>query len=91
MVHFRDRFYSNKTKILQDTFLLKYMKAKVPVRRTVKNPKNQRGVTVSYFIWVAEGTVVPVCAATFQSILGISRARLQRLAKNHVITGKLDI
>lgn len=91
IVNFRKRFYSNKSKTLQDNYILKYIKTKKPVRRTVQNPKNQRTMTITYYIQNEQHEDVPVCAATFRSILSISRDRIQRLAKNYSHSGECKI
>lgn len=85
--------FHNKVKHLnkvdQDKFLLKYMTIYSPKRRKVKeeNSKRKQSVSIKYSIRKKNGDVLPICAASFQGISGMSKDRLSLLARQFYCTG----
>ncbi|KAJ4444848.1 hypothetical protein ANN_06645, partial [Periplaneta americana] len=79
----------NKTD--QDKFLLKFMEICTPKRRIVatENAKRKKRVSVKYTIRKKNGTLLPVCAATFQAVSGMSKDRLSYLANRFHEMGKV--
>nr|CAH7750010.1 unnamed protein product [Callosobruchus chinensis] len=89
---FHTKFYSRKDKIIQDFFILKHINAEKPKReRVTKSTSSRKGVAVKYFVKV-QGTkkfCVQVCQRAFLHILGVSKDRVQRIARNYVYAGTL--
>lgn len=95
--HFHATFYSVPKKTVQDSLILKYTTATIPSRpRSRKNKSDQltRGCSIKYFVKrgvSAPGTnvktLIPVCRTTFLGILNLSKDRVQRVCKRHLITG----
>ncbi|PSN43234.1 hypothetical protein C0J52_12636 [Blattella germanica] len=79
----------NKTD--QDKYILKFMAVSSPKRRVVntENLKRKKTVSVKYTIRKKNGEVVPVCAASFQGVSGMSKDRLSYLASRFHSGGKL--
>lgn len=89
---FHTNFYSNQTRILQDAFLLKFMSVKKPIRsRSVKENSSRKGVTTQYFVkqFDTRDFQLQVCKAAFMGILDVSKDRLKKIAKDHLLTGQL--
>lgn len=85
---FHEAFYSTNNKIIQDTFLLKYTSQKDPSRKRSSDKKGPpKNITISYFMKTKKQGVVQVCGKFFLSILGVSKARVQRVCKTHLQTG----
>nr|CAH7760174.1 unnamed protein product [Callosobruchus chinensis] len=91
---FHANFYSNETKIEQDALLLKYIAISKPKReRCTKANSSRKGVAVQYYVkLVASKTFqLQVCQNTFLRILHVSNDRVQIIARNHILTGKLPV
>ena len=91
---FHKYFYENKTKILQDHFLLKYIDIEKPERdRASKQNGSRKKVVIKYNVKVASCDTfkLPVCQDTFLNILNVSKDRVQRIARNHFYTGQSPI
>ena len=75
----------------QRKFLLHYMNISQPKRRVVESStaKCKQTVSVKYRVRKNNGEIIPVCAATFQGICGLSKDRLARMIKIFQATGKL--
>lgn len=85
---FHRNFYSTSDKITQDTFLLKYCTAQTPKKEGKKKTQ-----TICYFIPKHDTLngkrhvkLIKVCQKAMTTILGISRDRIQRICKQHLIT-----
>lgn len=79
-------------KIDQDKLLLKYMEITSPKRRSSKKEaKKKNTVSVKYRIRNKGGQILPVCAATFQAISGMSKDRLSHLACRYHVSGKIPV
>uniref|UniRef100_S4PMR1 DUF7869 domain-containing protein n=1 Tax=Pararge aegeria TaxID=116150 RepID=S4PMR1_9NEOP len=85
---FHRNFYSTSVKVTQDTFLLKYCTAQTP-----KKEGKRKSQTICYFIPKHENLagrrrvkLIKVCQKAMTTILGISRDRIQRICKQHLIT-----
>lgn len=84
---FHEAFYSNKTKVDQDNFILKHTSQSKPKRqRSIKGTRSGNTVSVQYCIKTKKG-LVSVCNKAFVNILGISKFRVQRLNRNFLTTG----
>nr|CAH7751566.1 unnamed protein product [Callosobruchus chinensis] len=91
---FHANFYSNETKIEQDAFLLKYIAISKPKREScTKANSSRKGVAVQYYVkLVASKTFqLQVCQNTFLGILHVSKDRVQRIARNNILTGKVPV
>lgn len=84
---FHSKFYQVKQKVYQDNFILKYCKT-IPVKR--KRPKNSthRGklFQAQFYVLSQQKKLVPVCKSSFMAILGITRRRIDTVAKNYFKT-----
>lgn len=86
---FHEVFYSNKDKISQDNFILKYTVQVNPKRRRPSEKAgSQKGLTITYYIKSRSLGLVQVCGKTFLEVLGISKFRVQNICKRHHITGQ---
>lgn len=86
---FHESFYSNKDKVSQDNFILKYTSQDTPKRRRPSEKEgSQKDVTIAYFIKSRSLGLVQVCGSTFLQVLGISKFRVQNICKKHHETGK---
>nr|CAH7753285.1 unnamed protein product [Callosobruchus chinensis] len=87
---FHQNFYSNRTKIDQDRFLIKYIELNHKKRsRTTTGRYNTSSFRSKYFVPNGKMKLVPVCLDTFLKILHVSRFRLNILSKNFYATGQL--
>ena len=94
--YFHATFYAVPKKTLQDCLILKYTSATAPARpRSRKEPgsKAEKGCSIKYYVKKAvlppgkKLMVIPVSRDTFLGILQISRDRVQRVCKRHLLTG----
>nr|CAH7760115.1 unnamed protein product [Callosobruchus chinensis] len=91
---FHANFYSNETKIEQDAFLLEYIAISEPKKkRCTKANSSRKGVAVQYYVKLVASITfqLQVCQNTFLGILHVSKDRVQRIARNHILTGKLPV
>lgn len=91
---FHKSFYSCKSKIEQDGFILKYCRCSKPKReRHIKENSSRKSISVKYFIKKAECRKfeIQVCQKTFLNTLCISKDRVQRVAKRHLETGLMPL
>lgn len=81
MRYFFDQLYSNRTKIDQDNFLLRFikLKKKKQLRPRVQNPRAR--AVIEYSILKENGEQVPVCVKSFLSVASITMDRLKGLRK----------
>lgn len=90
---FHSKCYASKSKIEQDTFILKYIEIAKPKRNRVeKIGSSRKTVAVKYFVKI-KGTnkfQIQVCQRAFLNILHISKDRVQRIARNYLNTGLLS-
>lgn len=79
--YFFDQLYSNRTKIDQDNFLLRFikLKKKKQLRPRVQNPRAR--AVIEYSILKENGEQVPVCVKSFLSVASITMDRLKGLRK----------
>lgn len=85
---FHRNFYATSDKVTQDTFLLKYCTPQTP-----KKAGKRKSQTICYFIPKHENLagrrrvkLIKVCQKAMTTILGISRDRIQRICKRHLVT-----
>lgn len=87
---FHNRFYSHKTKILQDAFILKYVIADDPSRKSKtfldREPKMFFG---KFFVPTPSGTQLRVCRQTFLRSLNLKKHRVQGIIKRHKLSGTM--
>lgn len=76
----RTQFYSHVDKVLQDTYLCHYMSV-MPVKRRRQNKEmRHRDATVAYMLKSNKKTV-RVCKQFFSAVFGVTKHRLQTVAK----------
>ncbi|KAG8265958.1 hypothetical protein J6590_082284 [Homalodisca vitripennis] len=85
---FHDAFYKYPVKTQQDTFILKHIEVSLPQRERSKQNGGKKSVAVKYLVKI-KGTKdfkIQVCQKTFLGILGVSRFRVNNIAKNYATT-----
>lgn len=91
-IHFHAGFYVEADKQKQDSFILKYTTATIPVRHRASDQREPKQVTIKYFIPKKESRKnIPVCRTTFLRALGITKHRIQGVVKRHKITGAMPV
>ncbi|KAG5263245.1 hypothetical protein AALO_G00284190 [Alosa alosa] len=85
------KFHDKPNKVEQDAALL-YLMSVSEVKRQRQNDENRqkgRNVTVKYsLLWDEHPNKLPVCKATFLSVLGISKDRASRVAQYYAETAE---
>ncbi|XP_055064736.2 uncharacterized protein [Misgurnus anguillicaudatus] len=86
------KLYTSRDKVKQDAILLSYMYV-MPCKRRRRKVKaeekqRQRDLTIKYFVLKEDTTIVPVCQASFLSIFGVKKDRVQGVAKYWLENGK---
>lgn len=78
---FHQAFYRKPTKLVQDTFILKF--CSIGEKKRIRNPnsKKNRTVAISYFVQRENKRVVPVCKSAFLKILNITKHRVEGVMK----------
>lgn len=75
---FHAAFYSVKTKMSQDTCLLKYCSATTPIRYHPRSgTRGNKKLKYKYFVKNRVGNRIEVCRAAFINILGITKHRVE--------------
>lgn len=75
---FHSPFYSVKTKMSQNTFILKYCSAAPPIRyRPRSGDRGKKKLKYKYFVRNKVGNRIEVCRASFLGILGITKHRVE--------------
>lgn len=85
---FHQAFYQTSRKVLQDNFILKYTSQSTPQRSRAKIPSSSRKAVAIKYLFKTKSGCVQVCSNTFLQILGISRDRVQRICRNHLVTNQ---
>jgi hypothetical protein len=80
---FYSKLYSNRFKVEQDNFLMKYIMVVDPKRHRPRKKNNPRSrLLTQYFIRKKSGQMLRVCAESFSTLTGVSRFRLNGLSKH---------
>uniref|UniRef100_A0A1B6LBY1 DUF7869 domain-containing protein n=1 Tax=Graphocephala atropunctata TaxID=36148 RepID=A0A1B6LBY1_9HEMI len=90
---FHGSFYKTPVKTVQDSFILKHIEVSMPKRDRSKKNGGKKSVSVKYFVKV-KGTTkfkIQVCQNTFLGVLNVSRFRVNNIAKNFAITGRMPV
>ncbi|KAJ8943811.1 hypothetical protein NQ318_020883, partial [Aromia moschata] len=91
---FQIAFYNSANKVAEDNFIVKYITQGPPKRRRPRNPLNtaKKEIYTKYFVPTFESrsgvVLLQVCQKAFVHILGISKARVQRLSTLQLRTGE---
>lgn len=76
---------------MQDAFILKFTTVEKPQRKRPRKDGPAKTVHIKYFIpsfrSATGSTLVQVCQKMFISILSVSKTKVQRICKNHFVTG----
>lgn len=88
-ISFANGFYSTPSKLLQDSYLLKYCLPAKPMRQDRQFGGTLQSLRINYHIRKASGEIVTVCKKFFFSVLKISEFRVNRVVKNHYKTGNI--
>lgn len=79
---FAKGFYSIKSKLSQDSYILAYTSALKPTRK--RNQIQKRKVSINYFLRKSNKSLIKVCQKTFCGILAIGKDRVINVAKRHL-------
>lgn len=77
-VAFHTSLYKNKTAVEQDDFIQMYIVPYEAERRRNHVPNRKLHTSIQYMVRQAEGGLIRVCAASFQSITGIGNDTCQQ-------------
>jgi hypothetical protein len=88
VMDFHSLFYSRKERTFQDSIILKFIKV-TPVKRkrSENNKTNGKMFQTKFFVKTGNGISVSVCQKAFLNILGITRTRVETIAKNFFSNG----
>lgn len=89
---FHEAFYSKPNKVVQDNFMLKFMKVHVPKRRRRKVGNRAESATFTKFYirtYTKPFKLVRVCQRAFSKILGVGIHRLRNISKKFLLNGKI--
>lgn len=87
---FHSQFYNEKTKPLQDAFILKYIQhTKIKRRRPSTATNRIQDIRCKYFVPTRTKSLIPVCLNTFMSILKVSRFRINNIVRKFIDTGQM--
>ncbi|XP_068084852.1 uncharacterized protein [Anabrus simplex] len=88
---FHQNFYSQKDKVYQDNFILKFTSSvEVKRRRPTSGRYKRQPVRTKYFIGSKDKSMVPVCLNTFIRVLNVSRFRINGVLNRFRETGQLS-
>ncbi|VEN36138.1 unnamed protein product [Callosobruchus maculatus] len=89
---FHDMFYLSRDKLKQDAFILKYTDHCIPKRsRKTTCLRENRAVSVKYYIPTLSHKKVPVCQKTFLGILLVTKHRAQGVIQRFMKSGKMPV
>lgn len=75
---FHSAFYTSKSKVTQDAFILKYYLTTYPRRHRAKNgERGNKQLTYKYFVITQGGNRIKVCRMSFPNILAITKHRVE--------------
>lgn len=90
---FHEGLYKYQEKTEQDTFILKHIDVSPPKRDRSKKNGGKKTVATKYFVKI-KGTKdfkIQVCQNTFIGILGVSRFRVNKIAKDYTLNGQMPV
>ncbi|XP_072376750.1 uncharacterized protein [Diabrotica undecimpunctata] len=88
---FHQNFYSQKDKVYQDNFILKFSSSvEVKRRRPTSGQYKRQPMRTKSFIGLKDKSMMPVCLNTFIGVLQVSRFRVNGILKRFRETGQLS-